>query len=75
MEQYDLDTQCMLKYFGPIITVFSFVFVYDGRIAYRVDPDLVEQSDLGLHSLIWVCTVCLCSIPIFRLQEYLVTFR
>ena len=35
----------------------------------------MEQSDLGLHSLIWVCTVCLCSIPIFRLQEYVVTFR
>ena len=35
----------------------------------------MEQSDLGLHSLIWVCTICLCSIPIFRLQEYLVTFR
>ena len=26
MEQYDLDTQCMLKYFGPVFRIVSFVF-------------------------------------------------
>lgn len=54
MEQYHLDTQCVLKYFGPkfrIIT-FSFVFVSKSRITYHADPDQMELSDLGLYRML-----------------------
>ena len=49
-----MDITCMLKYFGPIfriITVVSFVFVDKSRKACRANPDYMDQSDLGLHSM------------------------